>query len=238
MNEQQPPGNALLPDGGRYPKVTPEDVLETFVDRDDRAEPLTAPELSEELNCSRRTALNKLHTLEDAGDVASKKVGGRSRVWWVPLTAPERGGARDARERRETPSVEMDDQTLQPPRDSADVENAPDPTDTETLAEDVVETIAEGWDDTDGRLGARKDAAKAVLKYAVESGEYVGKSEAVDRFREQYPVEGQNESTWWKQNARRVLTKVGDYSRGEGGYQVDREGLEAFLEDSEVSNHA
>lgn len=44
-------------------------------------------ELADVLDCSRRTVLNKLHTLEEQGDVASKKVGGRSKVWWVPLPA-------------------------------------------------------------------------------------------------------------------------------------------------------
>lgn len=74
-----------MTDAGRKPATTPEDVLEVFADRADRAEPMTAPELADRLNCSRRTALNKLHDLADAGDVSSKKVGGRSKVWWVPI---------------------------------------------------------------------------------------------------------------------------------------------------------
>lgn len=70
---------------GRTPEVTPDDVAEVFETRDDRAEPLTAVEVADKLDCSRRTALNKLNSLEERGDVASKKVGGRSRVWWRPL---------------------------------------------------------------------------------------------------------------------------------------------------------
>jgi HTH domain. len=72
-------------DPGRIPATTPDDVLDVFATRDDRGEPLTAPELAERLNCSRRTALNKLHDLADRGDVASKKAGGRSKVWWRPI---------------------------------------------------------------------------------------------------------------------------------------------------------
>ncbi|MFC6823788.1 transcriptional regulator [Halopelagius fulvigenes] len=71
--------------GGRKPRVTPEDVLDVFDAREDRAEPLTSNEVAEELPCTRRTALNRLHELNESGDVASKKVGGRSVVWWVPL---------------------------------------------------------------------------------------------------------------------------------------------------------
>lgn len=63
-------------------RVTPEDVLEVFDERDDPAEPLTAPEIADALGCSRRTALNKLHSLADDGALDTKAVGGRSRVWW------------------------------------------------------------------------------------------------------------------------------------------------------------
>lgn len=60
-------------------------VTQVFEDRDDYAEPLTAQEIADELGCSRRTALNKLHTLAENTDITSKKVGGRSRVWWIPV---------------------------------------------------------------------------------------------------------------------------------------------------------
>jgi MarR-like DNA-binding transcriptional regulator SgrR of sgrS sRNA len=60
-------------------------VTAVFENREDYAEPLTASEVADELECSRRTALNKLHELEDETDLTSKKVGGRSRVWWIPV---------------------------------------------------------------------------------------------------------------------------------------------------------
>lgn len=74
----------LVTDGGRPVEVTPDDVRAVFADRGDDAEPLTATEVADRLDCSRRTALDRLNELEDAGTVASKKVGGRARVWWVP----------------------------------------------------------------------------------------------------------------------------------------------------------
>ncbi len=70
---------------GRDTEYTLSAVTEVFEDRDDYAEPLTATEVAAELGCSRRTALNKLHELEDSTNVRSKKVGGRSRVWWIPI---------------------------------------------------------------------------------------------------------------------------------------------------------
>ena len=74
-----------MADPGRNPRITLDDVLKVFDSRSDLAEPLTAPEIAEQLDCSRRTALNKLDALEETGAVISKKVGGRSKVWWVPL---------------------------------------------------------------------------------------------------------------------------------------------------------
>ena len=62
----------------------------TCAARDDPTESLTAPEIADTLGCSRSTALGKLHELDKRGDVRSKKVGGRSRVWWVPPAEDER----------------------------------------------------------------------------------------------------------------------------------------------------
>jgi len=85
---------------------------------------------------------------------------------------------------------------------------------------DVVEDVAEGWDDDD-RLHNRKQAAAEVLQHAVETGEPVGRSsEIVEELREKYPVAGQNEETYWRKNVRDVLSEVGDYSRGSHKYTV------------------
>ncbi len=70
---------------GRDTEFELEDVTAVFEDREDYAEPLTATEIADRLGCSRRTALNKLHRLQENTDLTSKKVGGRSRVWWIPV---------------------------------------------------------------------------------------------------------------------------------------------------------
>ncbi|WP_459190663.1 HTH domain-containing protein [Halosimplex sp. J119] len=74
---------------GRETEYTESDVIAVFRDREDYAEPLTASEVAEKLGCSRRTALNRLHDLQEETDVTSKKVGGRSRVWWIPVLMDE-----------------------------------------------------------------------------------------------------------------------------------------------------
>jgi hypothetical protein len=83
-------------DRGPAPRITPDAVEEVFSGREDRAEPLTAKEVGDALDCSRRTALNRLHDLEEADAVASKKVGGRAKVWWIPIVRSEQSDAFEA----------------------------------------------------------------------------------------------------------------------------------------------
>lgn len=60
--------------------------------------PLTASEVAEGLDCTRRTAYNRLERLAERGDLETKKVGARGRVWWRPLAAlaDDRGASDDA----------------------------------------------------------------------------------------------------------------------------------------------
>jgi MarR-like DNA-binding transcriptional regulator SgrR of sgrS sRNA len=74
---------------GRETQYTESDVIDVFRDRTDFAEPLTASEVADALDCSRRTALNRLNDLQESTDVTSKKAGGRSRVWWIPVIPDE-----------------------------------------------------------------------------------------------------------------------------------------------------
>lgn len=71
---------------GRPREVSGRDVLKVFHDRDDIAEPLTADDVLErgELDCSRRTVINRLEEL-DGEEVRGKDVGRGSSVWWIPV---------------------------------------------------------------------------------------------------------------------------------------------------------
>jgi predicted DNA binding protein/GAF domain-containing protein len=73
-------------------RVPVEDVLAVFERRADPYAPLTAPEVAEEVGCARRTAHAKLETLAERGELRTKAVGARGRVWWL---APERRGDAD-----------------------------------------------------------------------------------------------------------------------------------------------
>ncbi|MFC6963122.1 hypothetical protein ACFQL7_05330 [Halocatena marina] len=66
-------------------KIPSESALGVFESREDQARPLTATDVMEALDCSRRTAHNKLNMLVEKGVLATRKVGARSRVWWIPI---------------------------------------------------------------------------------------------------------------------------------------------------------
>lgn len=83
---------------GEKPRITLRDVEAVFKERNDVGEPLTATEIGEELNCTRRTALTKLNRLEENDAVESKKIGGRARAWWVRV---DRAGLKDHSEHSE-----------------------------------------------------------------------------------------------------------------------------------------
>ncbi|MDG5776581.1 bacterio-opsin activator domain-containing protein [Haloarculaceae archaeon H-GB2-1] len=50
--------------------------------------PLTTAEVAAEFDCTDRTIYNKLDALVEASELATKKVGARARVWWVPASGP------------------------------------------------------------------------------------------------------------------------------------------------------
>ncbi|MFW6384903.1 MAG: bacterio-opsin activator domain-containing protein [Halodesulfurarchaeum sp.] len=65
-----------------------EETVAVFEQRTQRGEPLTTREVAETLECTRRTAYNRLERLVERGRIETKKVGARGRVWWKP-SSPE-----------------------------------------------------------------------------------------------------------------------------------------------------
>ncbi|WP_222914135.1 helix-turn-helix domain-containing protein [Natrinema sp. SYSU A 869] len=71
---------------GQYAdRIPAKAAREVFEERDDFGRPLTADDIIESLDCSRRTAHNKLNTLVDEGILETRKIGASGRVWWVPI---------------------------------------------------------------------------------------------------------------------------------------------------------
>ena len=230
-------GNRDRDDTGRYADgIDPDTVLDVFEARDDRARPITASDVVDELGIARRTAHNKLEILVERGEIETRKIGARGRVWWTPIpddgdtlatdelqgnpdnTIDELADASDGRESAETPPTSRDDQTVGPTDTDA---TTPNDAAGETADEftDVVERVAQSWEDTDARLKARKDAAVAVLEYAAEHGG-ISKQEAKETVYPEYPVEGQNPRTWYRKNIRPVLNEAAEYNQSTKKYHV------------------
>jgi len=77
-------------DSGRYAEmVTVEAVFAVF--ESVKGPVVTSGDVAEALDCSRKTARRKLHTLEERGQIASRETAGRI-VWWtIDDRAPARG---------------------------------------------------------------------------------------------------------------------------------------------------
>ena len=89
---------------GQYAdRIPPERVLAVFDERTDRARPLTANDVMETLDCSRRTAHDKLGQLVEEGLLETRKVGARSRVWWIPITGADPGAGRQTEAEQASP---------------------------------------------------------------------------------------------------------------------------------------
>lgn len=67
---------------GPKPKVSDEELLAVFEESDDPV--LTASEIAEYVSIERRSVYDRLRKLKEAGVLESKKVGGRTTVWWYP----------------------------------------------------------------------------------------------------------------------------------------------------------
>lgn len=67
---------------GRNRVAQRSDVVRIFLQRQDQFEPLTAHEVANKLDVSRKTAYNRLQELTEEGYLQSKKTGAKGRVWW------------------------------------------------------------------------------------------------------------------------------------------------------------
>ncbi|WP_192918500.1 bacterio-opsin activator domain-containing protein [Salinigranum salinum] len=83
------------------------DVLAVFERQERLGTPLTAPEVADRLGCARRTAHKKLTRLSERGDLSTKKVGARGRVWWRTTRRGATASTTDGRDGRSGQSEEQ-----------------------------------------------------------------------------------------------------------------------------------
>jgi DNA-binding MarR family transcriptional regulator len=78
MSEKRPRDE----DGKFAGKVTEQEILKTF---DRVGEPMTAPELADELPITKEGVTNRLKQMQEKDLVGRKKAGARAVVWWAKV---------------------------------------------------------------------------------------------------------------------------------------------------------
>jgi hypothetical protein len=212
-------------DDGQYRStVEGDDVVQVFDTV--RGPVVTSADVADELGVTRETARRRLNRLVDDGSLSKRKTAGRVVYWQSEPQRPnDQGGTTEKRELGDEPDVPAP----HTPPTVPPSEQQPTPTDheadTDADAPDLLEVVervaeAEGWEDPEERLEARKLAALGVLRYAREHGT-VSKSEAKEKVYPHFQVEGQNERTWYRKNVRPVLNEAAEYDSSERGYRLD-----------------
>lgn len=87
MPEGEVRGGVSHGEGGKFEdKYSDNEVVQALADV--YPEPATNQDVADAIGCVKATAHNKLHDLHDEGEVRTKKVGAKARVWWVDMTEP------------------------------------------------------------------------------------------------------------------------------------------------------
>jgi hypothetical protein len=152
--------------GGRKPRVSDSDLLDVFRSTTDPV--LSTGEVADAVPIKRRGVLNRLRSLEDAGELESKQIGGRNTVWWERRETAESDARADAgRDATETPPDTGDD--------AHDTES-----DTlEDRARDRIDTLDLAGTGTD--YERRRDAVLKMYEHLRERpGERVSKGDFAD----------------------------------------------------------
>ncbi|MWV39933.1 HTH domain-containing protein [Natrialba sp. INN-245] len=162
-------------DHGQYAdRILPEAALEPFEKREDHGRPLTASDVMEALDCSRRTAHNKLNDLVERGELETRKVGARGRVWWIPIEA--------------TPDAV---------RAGFETDHEPDGTERDETTPSVEEAIRTAdLPGSGATLEARRDALRAAYEYIVDNPSAT-KSDFLEHVYPDYPADFETEEGWW-----------------------------------------
>lgn len=159
-------------------RIELDDVLAVFRARNDAARPLTATDVMDALDCSRRTAHNKLNELEERGNLATRKVGARSRVWWVPLSADAHVA---------TARSDADDNDAGPADIGAELDHPP------AVSSAIEQADLPG---SGPMLDARREALSAAYEYLTDHPE-AKKADFLRDVYYDYPAGFESPEGWW-----------------------------------------
>jgi hypothetical protein len=222
-------------DQGRFDDgIAPETVLDVFDAREDRAEPITASDVVDELGIARRTAHNKLNRLVERDTLATRKIGARGRVWWIPIPREDPDGF-DTDDLRGDPETTLDDTDTesghtrgvtpsdgpddQRPGLSTDGRTSPEYPAEESDAPDPIGDALDRWEpDTQANPRTARAQTRRVAEHLRSVGEYRRKTELVDALAGDSTL---GERSWWERAVRPGLGRLADrdlveYTRNRG----------------------
>lgn len=206
-------------ESGRFDdRIPPAAVLDVFDDRDDLARPLTAGDVVDALGIARRTAHNKLNRLVERGDLETRKIGARGRVWWVPIPrdesddtpAPVREASADAPEATDgTPDTRDATATGSRPESGSGLDGVDFPSGRDREACEAAVRAARDYLREDGPA-TKAELVRAImpehpLGYDVDGA--LAKIEAGDRYR----------GAWWRRVVSPGLAALDDVEKPPAG---------------------
>lgn len=97
---------------GSNPEITEGDILRSFDTLGNPGEPLITREIAVHLECSQRTATDKLDALADRGEIATKEISPQARVWWRPRSTTDQHSSEFSLDTQSSPSLGTQDRSL------------------------------------------------------------------------------------------------------------------------------
>jgi hypothetical protein len=183
------------------PRVSLSEVEDALLEHPDPV--VSAPELADELPCSRRHVADRLDLLEREDAVRSKKVGGRARVWWhtervtprrvPPAEDPDQSALRD-HERRDS-----DHGAREPARDDEPEDGAGD----DGLGDDLNALDLPGD-------GDRVDAVRAAFELLREQGTAEKSDFVSELFEGDHDAGYGSPGGWWNTVGKKGLRGLAD----------------------------
>lgn len=188
------------------PRVSLSEVEDAMLEHPDPV--VTAPELADELPCSRRHVGDRLDLLERDGMVSSKKAGGRARVYWhhervcgprlSPEDHPDQSELEDVARPAGPPERDVDRETT----------DESDETDDDLLAldDDLAELDLPGEGDL---ADERREAVRACWHHLRREGTAT-RSDFVSAVYDDHPAGYGSEGGWWNAVGKQGLRGLAD----------------------------
>ena len=205
-------------DAGQYADgIDPDTVTDVFDAREDLARPVTASDVVDELGIARRTAHNKLNALVERGELETRKIGARGRVWWRPIPADE-SDEFDAADLQGDPSTTLDDtdaddagrtsapgDATETPAGEQNAESGRTRDESDAGGPDALTTALAELDTTD----ARRDAVRACVEHLREHGTGQ-RRDFLDAVYPDHAAGFGSEGGWWNKIGKQYLKAVAD----------------------------